>query len=311
MSSNSRIGITGANGFIGRHLLHDLSARGCDVVGYVRRQPGDFSAQQGCRYEYVDLCSPASCAEMISNLDCVIHLAHPSYPLTSSALDSNEICSSLLPSLNLLQAAKRATHDIHLVYASSGGTVYTDHDSRRVPFRECDECLPMSGYGMEKLTIENYCRMCAMAGDLRATVLRISNPYGVLLPSGRKQGLIGVALSRMLEGLDLEIYGSIDNVRDYIHLDDLCRAFSRALDITSAYDVFNIGSGVGYRVRDILNIINRHTNNALRVNYTECEDAADLCSWSVLNVEKAREQLRWTPEIEFEQGLGMMCEDLK
>ena len=151
---------------------------------------------------------------------------------------------SLIPTLQLLEAVRAAGTRPHVIYASSGGAVYgrTPGPAPR-PFRESDPCMPITAYGIQKLTCEHYLRMAAEEGWLTASVLRISNPYGTLLSPARRQGLIGIVFHQLTNARPIQVFGNPDNVRDYIHLEDMADAFRRVLSPLEPYAVFNIGSG--------------------------------------------------------------------
>jgi UDP-glucose 4-epimerase len=154
--------------------------------------------------------------------------------------------------------------------------------------------------------------MYVAQGCLTATSLRIGNPYGVLLPLERMQGLIGVALNQIFHHQPVKIYGNPNNVRDYIHLEDMCRIFELAIDNQSGFQVYNVGSGQGYSVNNILDLLEQIAGYpVVRSIQPPTQITNYLPSWIVLDITKAREILRWQPEIAFEQGLKILCEQVK
>ena len=206
----------------------------------------------------------------------------------------------------MIESIKRSNKHTHLIYASSGGTVYAEKKTE-VPFSETDTCLPTCSYGIQKYTLENYITCYSQMGNFSATILRISNPYGMLLPSDRKQGLIGVVLNRIKNGQAIKIFGDPLNIRDYIHLDDLCSAFLSCLR-TRTEGIYNIGSGVGKSVNDVFNIIESTINIQFPKEYVSNKQTEKLRPWVILNVYKAERELGWRPRIEFESGLKtMLC----
>ena len=128
------------------------------------------------------------------------------------------------------------------MYFSSGGAVYAPkHD--RVRYRETDVCAPLSSYGIQKLAAEHYLRLAAFRGLLTATVLRVGNAYGTLLPQHRMQGLIGVAINCVVHNRPVRVFGNPANVRDYIHLDELCNLAERVARPVEEFSIVNVGSG--------------------------------------------------------------------
>jgi UDP-glucose 4-epimerase len=215
---------------------------------------------------------------------------------------------NIIPTVTLLQGLRDSGKTPHLVYISTGGALYRG-DVRR-PAREDSPVEPTTSYGIQKLMGEHYCRLAAREGWITATVLRIGNPYGVLLPPERRQGFIGVALAHMLEGSPVRIFGDPENVRDYVHLGDVMRMFELVLAPRSEFEVYNVGSGTGQSVREVLKLLQVFAGIDANVFYEPpTAESRRLPSWIVLDVSKASSELGWRPEVQFEQGLQAMCRD--
>lgn len=300
-----KIGITGATGFLGSYLVEYLKDKKYPVLSMTRKAQ---KLNEGVEYFVGDLISKADCRDFVNKVDVIIHLAHSSTPMTSDKDIASDLTLSLTPSLNLLEAIKESGKKCHLIYASSGGTVY-GKGKDKIPFKETDFCSPICSYGVQKYTIENYIKIYAEQGFLTSTILRISNPYGVLLPSNRKQGLIGVVLNRLLNKEKVQIFGDPANIRDYVHLDDMSRAFELSLN-KRGFNIFNIGSGEGYSVSEVLEIIEKHTNIVMEKEFAEMDEAKRLCDWVVLDISSAKKELNWEPRIKLEEGLGKLCEQI-
>lgn len=309
--ADMRVGITGATGFLGSYLLrhfigdgtHKLRVLTRTISFDVRIGSGTVNWQQG------DLQSIKVCEDFVRGLEVVIHLAHTNTPLTSNRSLPSDVAANLLPTANLLQAIKEQGHKPHIVYASSGGAVYGASNQHRL-FLETDQCLPGTSYGIQKIAVEHYLRMAAEEGWLTATCLRVGNPYGVLLPPERLQGLIGVVLNQLIHNEPIRIFGSIENVRDYMHLKDLCRIVEAVLTPNKLFDIFNVGSGKGYSVKDVLLLIEKYSGRKLlRHSGDPNGNFHHLPSWVVLDISKAKAELGWEPEIELELGLKELCEE--
>ncbi|WP_201320959.1 NAD-dependent epimerase/dehydratase family protein [Pseudanabaena sp. lw0831] len=307
-----KIGITGALGFLGSYLLkylmnlekYELFALSRNISPEKIKSCGKVVWIEG------DLSSNQICADFVKNLDLIIHLAHTNTPLTSNKDISSDTLLNLVPTLNLLQAVRDYGSFPHLIYASSGGAIYK-HSPNCQSFKESDPCEPSSSYGIQKLTVENYLRLGAEQSWLTATSLRIGNPYGVLLPSERMQGLIGVALNQVLHRQPVKIYGDPNNVRDYIHLEDMCRMFELVIHKQSSFEVYNVGSGKGYSVNQILDLIEKLTGVPITKELWQTSQTTNqLPSWIVLDIKKSYENLSWEPLIKLEQGLAALCEQI-
>jgi UDP-glucose 4-epimerase len=249
-----------------------------------------------------DLQQPADCAEFVRGLELVIHLSHTNTPFTSDKYLPGDAQSNLLPTLNLIESIRAAGTRPHVIFASSGGGVYGPLPSRR-PLREDDPCVPRTSYGIQKIAAELYLRLAAANGWLTVTCLRISNPYGLLLPSQREQGFIGVAVNRILRGQPVRVFGDPDNVRDYVHLADVARAFAATTCGTLPSQTYNIGSGIGLSVRDILAAMESVLGRPIAVTYEPASVGAHLAPWNVLDIGRARRDLGWQPTTALEDGL--------
>ena len=299
------IGITGGTGFLGSYLIKYLLKNPNYKILALTRKPQDFY-NENLIWQIGDLTSESDCKKLIANSDVLIHLAH-----NNSPLNSNDILSdsglNLIPNLTLLESIKKTGKKLHLIYISTGGAIY-GHTNNYQQLKETDICLPNSSYAIQKLTMENYIRLWADFSFLTATILRVSNPYGVLLPSERKQGLIGVALNTLLKTDTLKVYGNPENIRDYIHLEDMSKAVEKTFKPTKEFDIYNIGSGEGHSVNNILNYLEEFTRRKFKKEQINDENTQKLTDWNILNISKAKTELGWNPEIEFYNGLKTMCE---
>jgi UDP-glucose 4-epimerase len=301
-----RVAVTGGSGFLGSFLTAYLAERGHDVRALARTlPPRETVGRPGVTWLQGDLASPRDAAALVADADAIVHLAWTNTPLTSNAHLPSDASANLLPTLTLLEAVRAQEAPPHIVFASSGGAVYGPARERR-PLREHDPCQPESSYGIQKLMGEHFLRMAAEHRWLTATALRIGNPYGVLLPPERLQGFIGTAVAQLLAGDAIRVFGSRSNVRDYVHIIDMCRAVELSLTARQPFDILNIGSGTAHSVDDVLGLFEALAGRPLDVRTEASVAADDLPKWVVLDVSKAREQLGWVPEISLGEGLARL-----
>jgi UDP-glucose 4-epimerase len=304
--SEVKLLVTGASGFLGSVITPHLVAAGHEVVALARTlPPHEEDGAGGVTWMQGDLGSPHDAAECIAGADAVVHLAWTNTPLTSNAHLPSDAGANMVPTLTLLEAIRDAGARPHVVFASSGGTVYGPSRAMQ-PFRETDACHPQSSYAIQKLTVEHYLRMASEHGWLTATVLRMGNPYGVLLPPERMQGFIGTAISQLRAGSAIRIFGSADNVRDYLHVDDMCRAFELALVPQDRFGIFNVGSGAGHSVTDVIRLIEDLEGRDVAVRVEHSSAADELPGWVVLDSGKARDELGWSAEVTLRDGLDRL-----
>lgn len=304
-----KIGITGATGFLGSYLLkyylkpqkYALKALTRTMSLVNRSRVANVTWQQG------DLRSIKTCENFIRDLDILVHLAHTNTPLSSNFDLPSDAMENMVTTLNLIQAIREHESQPHVIYASSGGAVYGCCKGKTL-FKESDICMPETSYGIQKISGEHYLRMAAEAGWLTATCLRIGNPYGVMLRPERMQGLIGVALYQLVNKEPVTVFGDPENVRDYVHLKDMCRIFEMVLSPRKKFEIFNVGSGRGYSVNQILWMIEKYSGQKIKRRNPSPDVAFDkLSSWVVLDSTKAKRELGWEVMIDIETGLKQLC----
>jgi UDP-glucose 4-epimerase len=300
-------GILGATGFIGSYLCRYLAACARKPLRFLIRDAASQSPAFAGEILQGDLLSRPDCERFASGLDVIYCLAHTNTPLNSDLDQPADAALNLVPFLNLLHAIRGVGNKPHVVYFSSGGAVYAPRPAR-MPYRESDPCAPASSYGILKLAAEQYLRLAAERGELTATVLRVGNAYGTLLPEYRMQGLIGVALANLLRGKPVRVFGNTGNVRDYIHLKDICAMAVMASAPRRPFDIVNVGSGQGHSVSDVLSII-RDCHGAPFPVQTNAACGQWLADWVVLDTSYAKHEFGWSPAIALRAGIAEMLAD--
>ena len=301
------IGITGSRGFIGAYLSRRLLAKHSGPVRLLVRNTLGHGSVDGAEMVHGDLRSTTDCDRFAADLHLIYYLAHTNSPVNSDRDQATDVMMNQVPLLNLIAAVERLGTKPHIVYFSSGGAVYAPkHDNIR--YRETDACAPLSSYGIQKLAAEHYLRLAAHKGRLTATVLRVGNAYGTLLPQHRMQGLIGVAVNSVLHNRPVRAFGNPGNVRDYIHLEDLCNMADRAAIPSRPFNIVNVGSGSGHSVTDVLRLIEDCYGVPVEIQ-TDVSCGQWLADWVVLDTTKAEQEFGWSAAIDLRSGiLGMMAE---
>ena len=189
----------------------------------------------------------------------------------------------------------------HVIYASSGGTVYTDTE---LPFSESSQASGTNEYGKSKLAMEQV----LINSEIRSTVLRISNAYGPGQRLNRGQGVIGTWLSQVLDGNPISVFGSLENVRDFVFIDDVVDAVVSGLNHSTNSDVFNIGSGIGLTLNELIQQIRTVTGVDFAINQLDGRSVDRTSIW--LNIYKAEAELNWKPLVTLEDGLKLSWNSL-
>ena len=297
-----RVLLLGGAGFIGSHLAKALSLRGEHVVSVLETVSAPVDRIQHLPVHlYRGSLSDTELLETIlvqEDIQAVIHLVSTLVPGCGFADFEKEFEQVVAPSIRLMELCSK--HHVKLVYFSSGGTVYGERSTFE-PFTEKDTLAPISHYGWSKQMMEESIRYMHRTQGLRYLILRPSNAYGPGQNLHGRQGLIAVALGKALRKEAVSVWGDGIAVRDYIYIDDLVQATLSLLGKEAAFDkTFNVGSGVGYSVNDILRILKEVSGLKVPVNYLPArqEDVSHV----VLAIDRIREMIDFQP-IGIQEGI--------
>lgn len=251
----ARTVVIGANGFIGSHLVDILAAEGHDVTAFGRfSSPVPKFSARGVRLVRGEFLNRADIDMLVRGADLVFHFLSTTTPATAESDPTLDIRTNVVQSVELLEACVTAGVG-HVYFASTGGAIYGPQGKES--YVETDRTEPVSPYAIGKLSIENYLRYFSVMHGLRSTALRISNPYGTRQPAHRRQGLIPIALRQIVEGKSIVRFGDGSMVRDYLYVEDLVRMIARMIEAPPIHPTYNLGSGVGHSVNEVLDSLRR------------------------------------------------------
>jgi len=290
--------VIGGNGFIGSGLVSALRVRGVDVAVLDPGRPRTDMDWTGVEFIAGSLAEAVATARALAGVDVVFHLASTTVPGTSNLDPVADVQGNLVATLGLL-GEMRAAGVRRIVYFSSGGTVYGN--PRVSPVPESHPRHPISSYGVVKVAVENYLHMYQELGDLDPVVLRPSNPYGPRQSTAGVQGAVAAFLGLAARGQPARIWGDGEVVRDYLYIDDLVELAATA-GLSREVGVFNVGSGEGHSLNDLVGIISRVTGLQLAVERLPARpfDVRRV----VLDVSAARLTFGWTPSVALEDGIA-------
>lgn len=258
----------GGAGFIGSGLIRELERRGGYKI-YVLEPPQAYLGRlNNCAVKRItaSLADVEYIGELIKSngITTVVHLVSSLIPGSNFEAYVKELDSVVIPTLELIRLCARL--NVKLVYFSSGGAVYGERESLDA-FTEKDPKEPISYYGRSKQMIENSILFEHRVNGLKYLILRPSNPYGPGQNINGNQGLIAVAIGKILKGESIEVWGDGTSIRDYIFIDDLSRIVAELLINGVNNTTLNIGSGRGYSVNQVLSAIARIVDEDVRIEY--------------------------------------------
>ena len=296
-----KIVIFGGGGFIGSTIADRLLQDGHQLRIFERpRVPPyrQFRSSESVEWITGDLMSSADIGDAINGVDIVLHLVSTTLPKNSNEDPIFDIQSNLIASLQLL-AAMVKNKVPKIIFISSGGTVYGD--PVYTPIDENHPTNPTVSYGIVKLAIEKYLLLYKNLYGISATILRVSNPFGERQRIETAQGAVGVFISRALKNQPIDIWGDGEVVRDYVYVSDVAEAFAKALAYTGTQSIFNISSGCGTSLNQLINKIEQVIGHKVVKNYLPFRpfDAPI----SVLDNSLAQKELAWSPTISIDVGI--------
>lgn len=234
----------------------------------------------------------------------VIHLASATTP-GSSAKHPQLEQDNLALTLRLLELLQTQP-DTHLIFFSSGGTIYGN--PQQLPVAEDSPVAPLSHHGAGKAAQEAFCQALRAQGHA-VTIVRPSNAYGPGQTIKSGFGLVRTLLEHARAGSAMEIWGDGENVRDFIYIDDLVEATLRLIKLPQDSATYNLGSGLGYSINQVKGVVEAVCAREVKTIYRPAR-GIDVRS-VVLDNARLQARLGWQPGVGLAQGVGRTWEWLQ
>jgi len=299
-----KVVIIGGAGFIGTATANKLIHEGYRVLVLDtgrRLNRSSFFLRNIDVIEY-DFQTPIDAEPFFNDAYAVIHMGCSTIPSSSMHSLAYETLANVAPSVQLFEAASRQGVN-RVIFTSSGGTVYGDAVS--IPISEKTVLNPISGYGASKVSIESYLQVISHTCGFKGISLRIANPYGPYQLLGSPIGVIARYISQGCAGVDLQVWGDGSVIRDYIYINDLVDAIASVVKSSTIHSgSYNIGTGVGFSINDIINVISLHAEKKISVLYQDSRffDVKSV----VLDITKIYDEIGWRPLIGVNEGIKML-----
>lgn len=266
--------VLGAAGFIGSNLAIRLAMDDKNDVTLVDQSMEYFKSLQGrlsnVRYIESPMKSKEDFDKLLEGQEVVYHLLSTTIPSTTNVHISAELEANVVMTSRLLDACVQ-NHVRQVVFMSSGGTVYGA--TKHTPITETSDTNPISSYGIQKLTIEKLLFLYNYLYNLDYRVIRLANPYG---PYQRPNGRLGAVTTFVYKALtesSIEVYGDGSVVRDFIYIDDAVEAILKIADSNTKFKLYNIGSGSGISIKELIDIVADTLDRQIDVKYTSGREA--------------------------------------
>ena len=243
--------IIGANGFIGSHLVDELGRRGHEVTAFDRFSTAPIFDNASADQVVGDFQNRGEVAGALVGQDYVFHFLSTTTPASAEDDPTLDVRTNVASSIDLFSLCAEAGVS-RVYFASTGGAIYGDQPN--VVLDESAITQPISPYAIGKLAIEGYLRYFERKFGLKSVVFRISNPYGPRQHPNKPQGVIPIFLRNMSLGLPVVQFGDGSMVRDYLFVGDAIRMIANVVDADAAHSLYNIGSGQGTSVAEVLSV---------------------------------------------------------
>jgi nucleoside-diphosphate-sugar epimerase len=284
----TRAVVTGAAGFIGRHLVERLAAGGVDVVGIDRRRAAPGAPGTHLTMELGARADAARLREAVVAADVVFHLAGRGGVRDSGAdVAAERRRDNGLAAAAVLGATPASTP----IVLTSSSSVYGGARTvggRVVPSHECDPVMPRGGYARSKVFVERLCARRRARGGL-VTVVR---PFTVTGPGQRPDMAVSRWLRAAANGVPLQVIGSLDRRRDVTDVRQVAIALA---DLAAHPDleVVNLGTGTTVTLGELLGAVGRAVGRSLPVEIAPVprEDPGATCA----DTRRLAAALGWVP----------------
>lgn len=299
------IAVIGGNGFIGYSVITELSKRGPHVKCLDINRPEDKFTFKNVEYCIGDIWDKGFLKKSLNGVGLVMDFLSTSMPNTNDISLSNEIGNTLRYHDYLLSTMVECGVKKY-IFPSSGGAIYGNKSSGFA--YEYDVLKPTTPYGVGKKMAEDIIHYYSDKCELAACVLRIGNVYGSPRLRSKAQGAIDVFTQNALRGETITIWGNAKSaVRDYIYLEDVANAIA---DICQAdfddYRIYNVGSGIGTSLAQIIELIGKNIGTELQCEYRETMPSG--IGAIVLSNEKIITEIGWKPKVSLEEGIQKTIE---
>lgn len=298
-----RVLVTGGAGFVGSALCRRLAAEGARVTVlddlFTGRPERLADLEPACELVRGSVTDRGVVGERVAAAELVFHLAARNI-IASTRNPREDFETNIGGTLNVLLAA-REHQTARVVYASS---VSIYGNPRHLPISEDDSVSLLTPYAASKFGGEGYCQAFYESYGVPVVTVRYSNVYGVGQdPENPYCGVVAKFMSHARRGLPPQIHGDGQQTRDFTYVEDAVEAtLLAALSPRATGEVFNVGSGVETGVRELARAVLELYGLRLAPTHLDRRDI-DNIRRRVLNVEKIRRVLRWTPGVTLEDGL--------
>lgn len=293
--------VTGGAGFIGSRLTEALLTAGHTVSVLDDFSTGrtDHIPARVSGLHTIDVADTAAVADAITldNPQLIFHLAAQISVRHSVADPQTDATDNILGTLNVLESARRV--GARVVLASTGGALYGDG----VPLPTPETVLPNTPapYGISKYCAEQYLQLANRLHRTRHLALRLGNVYGPRQDPHGEAGVVAIFCGMVAAGRTPTVFGDGTQTRDYVYVGDIVEAFLATIDYDGPESVFNIGTGRGSTVWELLDAVNMAAGVTISAQTAPSRAGEWRCG--ALDSRRAAEHLGWRARTGLTEGI--------
>ncbi|MFX1573966.1 MAG: NAD-dependent epimerase/dehydratase family protein [Promethearchaeota archaeon] len=301
---DKRILVTGAAGFIGSNLTNKLIELGAEVIGIDNLFNGslenleDVLQNKNFKFKKGDIRDLNFLLDIVVDIDIIYHEA--AFTSVPQSILMPESCNNVNVNgtLNILNAARKK--DVEKVIFASSASVYGDLPE--LPKREDMKCLPISPYGVSKMTSEAYMQVYHHIYGLKTVSLRYFNVFGPRQKDSPYSGVIAIWLGRLINNENLIIFGDGNQSRDFTYVKDVIDANILATEYDIKGEILNIGANSPINLTNLANLFFEITNREdLEIIYTDPRPGDIVHSYG--DISKAKSKIKYQPKFNQKEGL--------
>ncbi len=305
-----RLLVTGGAGFIGSNFIRyilkkhkDWEVINLDKLSYGSNLANLKDIEDDPHYTFVkgDIADFELVKEFVKKVDAIVNFAAESHVDRSISSPEHFLNSNVIGVYTILEAIRKENPEVRLVHISTD-EVYGD--IMKGSFREDDALRPSSPYSASKAAGDMLVLGWARTYDLKASITRCTNNYG---PYQFPEKLIPKTIIRASMGLKIPIYGSGQNIRDWIYVEDHVRAVEAVLLKGEPREIYNISAGEEKTNLEVVKMILKLMGKDEElIEFVEDRPGHDLRysldSWKITR------DLKWRPKVSFEEGIQKTVE---
>ena len=299
--------VTGGAGFIASHIVDKFIEEGHEVVILDDLSTG-FEKNINPKAKFVKLnIRDEKVSELFEEekFDVVNHHAAQMDVRRSVVDPAFDASTNILGTINLLQNSVK--HGVNkFMFASTGGAVYGEQEC--FPANENHPTVPVSPYGISKLSVEKYLYFYFNEHKLNYTILRYANIYGPRQNPFGEAGVVAIFSTKLLKGDQPIINGTGEQTRDYVFVQDVVKANLLTL-LDDESDIYNVGTGIETNVNELYNMLSDISGNGQEEKHGPA--AAGEQMRSVITSKKIFEKFNWKPSTKLNDGLKETVEFFK